>query len=205
MRYCIEFMLERCEYQTVDPYDDTIEFDCQEEALEGSALCIFHDENYWTQSQNVNHILKRLDERIDECLSNDRPLECIGYHFPNMKISKDFDVPVKFLKSTFNNVDFSGSTFREADFNFVVFNKEAIFFDTLFTGNSTFNRAEFRGKADFETVEFEGEAYFADAIFFGETSFVGAFIKKLTFFRSASFHFKADLRSNFIGKRLPKC
>jgi uncharacterized protein YjbI with pentapeptide repeats len=129
----IGFVLEQCKYQTVDPYDSNIEYQCHEDPLD-SGDCIFHNENYWTQSQNITSILKRMKEKIDECLTRNIPLECVGYHFPNMAIAEEFSVPVKFLKSTFDNVNFSGSSFIEADFTHAKFNKEAIFLTYYFLG-----------------------------------------------------------------------
>jgi hypothetical protein len=90
---------------------DWVNFDCQEEDPLASGLCIFHDKGYLLQCKinNEEHkrkVLDRLKDKVNDAISNKKPLFCIGFHLPDFSLS-DLSISKEFTKSVY----FSGSQF----------------------------------------------------------------------------------------------
>lgn len=67
-------------------------FSCKEEARPGRIFCIFHDENY-VKDHFVEYELeatKRFEEKVTESISENKPLDCIGYFLPAIEFAKYF-------------------------------------------------------------------------------------------------------------------
>jgi uncharacterized protein YjbI with pentapeptide repeats len=186
-----------CRFEIDDPTDGS-QFECHESALD-SGYCMFHDPNYMAPF-NVNKILQRLFEKINESISRGEPLRCIGYNLPNLRLTEDFPIPVNFSRSKFNEVDFAFSTFHEAYFISAVFSEDINLLGCSFSGEANFSNSKFLGDADFVTVQFDDNAYFTEIRFEEEVSFSGTFFQRLVAFTSSSFRGKADMRAHYIGE-----
>jgi uncharacterized protein YjbI with pentapeptide repeats len=183
----------------VDEYPQ-VYFICNEEARIGSKFCIFHDENY-VEDHFVEYKLeasKRFEEKVNESISENKPLECIGYFLPAIEFTKylptnsttnekSFSQPVYFNKARFyEEVNFSGATFsykvsfsrakfsKEASFSRAKFSKEVDFSEATFSNEANFGRAKFSKEANFSEATFSNEADFTGATFFNEVRFTGA-------------------------------
>jgi hypothetical protein len=75
-----------------------------------SGLCIFHDKNYLQDKTNYEEhktrVLEKLKYNINQCISNNRPILCIGLYLPDfsisdLEISNEFTKPVYFESSQF--------------------------------------------------------------------------------------------------------
>ncbi len=57
--------------------DESRTFRCDREPLEGKDLCLFHDKSYLKDDGNLENkdkVLRKLNDRIDKCISNNEPL-----------------------------------------------------------------------------------------------------------------------------------
>jgi hypothetical protein len=184
-----------------------VDYKCpdDEETL-GSGCCIYHDENFLQDDnhpENKQKALTRLNNKITESVSNDKPLYCIGYHFPdNITIKRDFTKPVYFSKAKFQRINFSfakfsgGVNFASAEFSLGVDFRSA-----KFSGGETFSLAQFSGEADFSSAEFSEKAYFFSAKFSGDSMFSSAEFSGEADFSSAKFSGEADFGSaKFSGE-----
>jgi hypothetical protein len=58
-------------------------FECKIESLENKKFCFFHDETYLKDSnhpENKDYVINILNEKIDNSISKNTPLLCIGYY-----------------------------------------------------------------------------------------------------------------------------
>jgi Pentapeptide repeats (9 copies) len=169
---------EYCEYKYKSKkfeYPD-VDFTCKEDPRTGSStLCIFHDENYIKDNyEEFEHkATKRFEEKVKESSSDNKPLECIGYHLPSIEFAKyfpttttpekSFSQPVYFVKTTFYGANFRGATFSNV----------AYFTDATFSNEANFRGATFSNEANFSGTKFSYGAYFTEAIFSNEAYFSG--------------------------------
>ncbi len=161
-------------------------FECEIESVENKNFCLFHDETYLKDSnhpENKDNVITKLSEKVDNSISKNTSLLCIGYYLPDIKIDKEFSKPVYFNNCKFQYSDFSGTAFSGiANFSRATF-KEANFSWTAFFGIANFSRAKFSAEAnfssaafsdkdilDFSRVAFSGRTYFSE-IFRGTTYF----------------------------------
>ena len=82
-----------------------------------SEFCIFHDKDHYTDHEKEAR--KRLENILEESISENKPLECIGYYLPyidcaKLLIQKTFSQQVYFNHATFSKgANFSGATFSK--------------------------------------------------------------------------------------------
>ncbi|HKG88360.1 MAG TPA: pentapeptide repeat-containing protein [Nitrososphaeraceae archaeon] len=113
-------------------------FQCEEEASIGK-FCFFHDEYYLKNRSKVpDAFSNRLKQKIEESTSQKKPLLCIGYHIPDIRIeNRYFIAGIYFTKSTFhgktvfNNTFFQNADFSDAEFQEVTFNSGNFFKDAF--------------------------------------------------------------------------
>jgi uncharacterized protein YjbI with pentapeptide repeats len=136
--------------------EDEIDFQCDEDAL-NSGLCIFHDNTYLKDpkqnSKRKQEVSARLVDKINESISKNMPLICVGYHLPDIKINRSFP----------KNVFFTQCQIEEADFS-----------NTTFCDGADFSNVEFLGDANFVASEFEGDPFMSDVAYFFKTRFYAA-------------------------------
>ena len=111
----------------------TLEYTCNEEAL-SSGFCMYHDETFEKPEEKI----KGIEVLIKKALSKKKPLFCIGYYIPNIKIKKTFSESVYFTKAKFQNCNFSGSKFNKVDFS-------GAKFQNIDFSESEFSEADFFG------------------------------------------------------------
>jgi uncharacterized protein YjbI with pentapeptide repeats len=198
-----------------------VDFTCNEKARTGSSTrCIFHDENYVKDhyEEFEHEATKRFEEKVRESISENKPLECVGYYLPAIEFAKYFSNEANFHGATFsgkadfnsvtfsgkanfhgatfsNGANFHGATFSNgADFNRVAFSDEANFNRVTFSNGAIaiFNRVTFSGKADFNSVTFSGKANFNRVTFSGKADFHGATFSNGARFSEATFFKEAD-------------
>jgi hypothetical protein len=124
-----------------------VDFDCQEEPLD-SGLCMFHDKDYLQdKTNNEEHkrkVLDRFKHKVNDAISNYKPLLCIGFQVLEFSIS-----------DLSNNKEFTKS---------VYFNRSQFF------GKASFYGAHFQGRVDFSGAKFQGFAGFYGEGFHGQAS-----------------------------------
>jgi rare lipoprotein A (peptidoglycan hydrolase) len=143
--------LPTCEYKHGIDFPSTIRFECNEPSVTNSIFCIFHDKDNYAEHEEK--VTKRFRERVLESISQNKPLECVGYYLPYIHFAewikeKTFAQAVYFNKATFyqganfNRFEFS----READFSGVQFKEQrlASFFNARFDGIASFYGAQFK-------------------------------------------------------------
>ena len=90
--------------------------------------------------------------KIDDSITNKKPLFCIGYPLPdNLDLIGEFAKPVYFSEAKFQGIDFSHTKFSGS----------ASFESTIFSGESDFQLAEFSGRANFRYAKFSEIADFS--------------------------------------------
>jgi uncharacterized protein YjbI with pentapeptide repeats len=127
-------------------------FECTNEKLPESDLCIFHDSRILDNDNNRELVSKGFEDKINKYLSSPTscPLLCIGYHLSDVNIQgKEFP----------NSVYFDGA-----------FIKGSVNISSKFLNRVSFAVVELSGKGDvfFENTEFSGDISFLDAKFFNE-------------------------------------
>jgi uncharacterized protein YjbI with pentapeptide repeats len=127
-------------------------FRCKEQPLE-SRLCIFHDENYLADENNLiereKEVSSRFGHKIKNCVENMTPLLCIGYHLPDIRLDNvNFVKPIYFIDCTFLDIYASSVHFNRA-----------LFSNSKFYGETNFPYTSFP-KADFSHASFYGETNF---------------------------------------------
>jgi hypothetical protein len=162
--------LPRCKFTTkyIDHIEFRNEFDfyCDETSL-ASGFCIFHDKDYLqNKTNNEEHkrkILDRLKYKIDQAMSYNESLLCIGFQLPDFRLSdlsinKEFTMPIYFSGSQFFGVaNFSGAKFEgEADFSRTNFQFPIYFYNSEFYRKTYFS-GDFNGKTGFNYVLFEAK------------------------------------------------
>jgi uncharacterized protein YjbI with pentapeptide repeats len=189
--------LARCQFRIEYKELDTgrkVWFECTEENAETS-FCSFHDEEYLRNHKNdIELIRKKIMEKIHHSISNNRPLVCIGYHIPDIRVENcQFTRPVYFSDAVFhgnlvfNNVffqhcDFAGARFNDTTFSGVTFLKNVSFFGSLFLSGTFFHIVGFQGDAIFNETRLE------------EFEFV-----RITFEKKALFQFAEFQKGYFRG------
>jgi uncharacterized protein YjbI with pentapeptide repeats len=166
---------------------------------------VFHDESFLKDPKlkeiNEQKVKRKLEERIENSISYNKPLICVGYHLPGFSF-ESFTIPVDFSESIFmdpvyfmncqftNKVWFRGAHFtREANFNGAHFKEDADFSKAEFGERASFNGTSFQNKADFFEAHFKEEADFSEAHFGERASFNGVeFAGKVWFYHA---HFNA--------------
>jgi uncharacterized protein YjbI with pentapeptide repeats len=116
--------LAKCQFPTkYRDYEikEEVDFLCPELPLI-SGRCIFHDKDYLQDKTNneehKRNILDRLKRKVNNAISNNEPLLCIGFQlqnfsFSDLSISKEYTKPVYFWGSQFfGKVDFREAKFR---------------------------------------------------------------------------------------------
>ena len=83
-----------------------VDFKCQEEDPLASDFCIFHDEDCLQDKTNYGEykrkVLDRFKHKVDDAISNKKPLFCIGFQLPDFSLSdlstskEEFTKPVYF-------------------------------------------------------------------------------------------------------------
>jgi hypothetical protein len=88
-----------------------VDFNCTEEEPLASGFCIFHDKDYLHhylssfREEHKRNVLDRLKHKVNNAISNNKSLLCIGFHLPDFSlwdlgiISKEFTKPVYFSGS----------------------------------------------------------------------------------------------------------
>ena len=137
-------------------------FACQEEDPLASGFCIFHDKYYLHhylfsfREEHKRKVLDRFKHKVNDAISNKKPLFCIGFQLPDFNLS-DLSIRKEFTKPVY----FNGSEFFG----------EAYFYDANFQGQAYFHEANFKtGEADFYGCGFYDRTYFSGH-FNGETKF----------------------------------
>lgn len=200
-------------------FKQTATFRCDQISLENRDLCLFHDKDYLkdkTRPKNKDKVIEKLIERIDESNYNNKPLYCIGYNIPDIRITKKFSQPVYFSFCTFAQADFSRSIFTNfAYFNGVVFSGNADFTETRFIKTASFSGSNFlhktslidvifRDNSYFRSVTFLGKSFFTRSIFELEADFSGSIFEEevnfsyVTFSNKTLFISSKFSKSNFI-------
>jgi uncharacterized protein YjbI with pentapeptide repeats len=208
--------LPKCKFTTkYFDYEISVEvdFNCQEEELLASGLCIFHDKDYLQDKTNYEEhkmkVLDRLKHKVNHAISNNEPLLCIGFQLPDFSlsdlsiISKEFTKPVYFNGSQFfGKASFSKANFQgEADFPLAKFQGKADFPLAKFQGKASFPLAKFQGGAWFSEANFQGEADFERAQFLRGVLFSVANFQGEAYFARAKFQLRADFsRAKFEGE-----
>jgi uncharacterized protein YjbI with pentapeptide repeats len=167
--------LPQCQYKYEREYPK-IKFVCDVPSIPNSEFCIFHDKDHYTEHEQ--EAARRFEEKVSESISENKPLKCIGYYLPEIKVQGVFRQPVYFNETRF---------YRNADFSNVTFSGKARFWKATFSGEAAFLRATFSGEAFFEDATFSGEAAFYQAIFTGKASFWKATFTGEVSFRKATF------------------
>jgi hypothetical protein len=72
--------LPTCEYKHGIDFPSTIRFECNEPSVTNSIFCIFHDKDNYAEHEEK--VTKRFRERVLESISQNKPLECVGYYLP---------------------------------------------------------------------------------------------------------------------------
>ncbi len=144
-------------------------FHCEIEHEENKKFCVFHDETYLKNikhPENKDNVITKLYSRIEDSISHNTPLLCIGYYLPDIKINREFKQPIYFNHSKFQNVNFSDATFSSgADFSDATFSSEANFHEIKFSSGADFSDATFSDSAYF-SGRFEDITYFNYVIFY---------------------------------------
>ena len=81
---------------------------------------------------------KRFEEKVRESISENRPLECIGYYLPTIKFAKYFSTTTLTEKSFSQPVYFIKATFYGANFREAKFTNKAIFCGAKFSEPASF-------------------------------------------------------------------
>ena len=154
-------------------FNKEIDFYCEEKDILKSGLCIFHDKNYLQDKasggRNEQNVLDKLMPKIHENVKGQKPLLCIGYYLPSIKINENFIMAAYFSKCKFQGfADFSASTFWGTSFADAEFSANTFFHYAKFIDYANFNSATFLGIADFPFATFSGRATFNKAKFFGD-------------------------------------
>ena len=108
-----------------------MDFTCNEEARAGSALCIFHDENYVKDHyvEFEHEAAKRFEGKVRESFNENKPLECIGYYLPAIEFAKYFPPTTALTEKSFSqSVYFNKATFYGANFSGATFSNDSILF-----------------------------------------------------------------------------
>lgn len=185
---------------------DSPKYQCKEQAIPGSRLCIFHDEDYYKNNPQV--VFDKLKEQIHKSITDKKHLLIIGYYLPNIVIIDNFTFPVYFIQVKFcGNVDFSQSRFSEVTFMSCEFSKnakfsEAEFQKASFSGSllqdAVFDESKFTNKADFVGTKFNKVSF--NRCTFHLSNFSGATFREASF-TSTKFTARAEFNSSdFIGK-----
>lgn len=172
-------------------------FECNEESIANSEFCIFHDPTH--HAEHGDSAAKRFEEKLMESIFENKPLECIGYHLPNLDFSKILK-GLRFVQRAYFNranfyesVDFSEVTFSErVYFEETKFSEEATFYKTTFSKRVFFSKALFLKNVNFYSASFQRGADFSDVIFRGESFFHGAKFSQGAEFFAVIFSGNAD-------------
>jgi len=195
-------------------------FECKIERIQGKDKCLFHDETYLkddNHQENKDKVIEKLQQMIEESISKNRPLYCIGYYLPNIEIDKEFIQPIYFNHCNFQKANFIEAIFSaEAIFTRATFSAEANFSSTTFKGKVDFTLATFSAEAQFyyttfkeaifnnttfkeESIligaTFSAEANFSGSIFKGKVDFTLATFSAITYFTRATFSAEANFSS----------
>ncbi|MGB8938363.1 MAG: hypothetical protein WCC17_24995 [Candidatus Nitrosopolaris sp.] len=93
-------------YQNFESHRE-MDFYCEkDEDILNSGLCIFHDKNYLqdkaSRGPNEQNVRDKLMAKISEnVMDTTKPLLCIGYYLPSIKINETFVKPAYFSKCKF--------------------------------------------------------------------------------------------------------
>jgi uncharacterized protein YjbI with pentapeptide repeats len=206
MEHVIKCTFEHYYYDYGSNKDET--FYCKEERV-NKDFCLFHDETYLKDSnhpENKNNVIKKLCKKIDDGVSHNTPLFCIGYYLPDVKINETFMRPVYFINCTFHGANFSSAKFlAEANFSKATFSARANFELVKFWGEANFSKATFSAEANFSRTKFIAEANFSRTKFIAEANFSLArfLILAEANFTHATFSERADfLHTKFSNKAI---
>jgi uncharacterized protein YjbI with pentapeptide repeats len=163
--------LPTCQYKYESDFPSKIKFECKELSIANSKFCIFHDKDHYAQHQQ--EVTKRFDEKVLESISQNKPLECIGYYLPEINFAKlkgvSFAQPVYFSGATFSKgASFWDAAFSEGKANFfgATFSEEANFSQaTFYEALASFFRAKFLAEANFVDGQFGDKTLFRETLF----------------------------------------
>jgi uncharacterized protein YjbI with pentapeptide repeats len=179
-----------CKY-FVSERSDHADFECEEPALD-SGFCLFHDEDYLRNSTNsaerYDKVKERLNEIINESITNAKPLICIGYYLPDIELKKHFTQDLIISNSKIRSADFRHSKFEgKVQFSNSEFLGAALFSSTKFFKRADFREARFFGAADYREAEFLGEVDLFKALFDAEADFSNTMFYKSSQFTEMKF------------------
>jgi hypothetical protein len=161
-----------------------------------SGLCIFHDECYLQDKNNLaereREVTKRLMDKVAHSIDCNKALFCIGYRLPGIEIKGNFTTPVYFSHANFS---------APANFSAATFSARAYFTSAKFFGEANFSAATFSARSYFNSATFSARAYFTSAKFFGEANFSAATFSARSYFNSATFSARAHFsRATFSAR-----
>ncbi len=178
-----------CQYKYKSDHPEDIEYTCEEPSIPNGEYCIFHDRDHYAEYKQ--EAIKRFEEKLRESISQNKPLECVGYFLPGINFSellkgKKFSQEVYFSNATFyGKANFSQVKFSEqVNFFEARFSQEAMFSYATFDEETTFMRAKFYEKTIFYEVRFSKLANFFEAIFFKDVNFFWVGFSDANFNRS---------------------
>jgi uncharacterized protein YoaH (UPF0181 family) len=96
--------LPNCLYDYESDYPIRISFACKEQPPINREYCIFNDRDHHAEHQQ--EAVERLEEIVSECVSQSKPVECIGYYLLHINFARllkenTFAQPFYFSKETF--------------------------------------------------------------------------------------------------------
>ena len=179
-------------YETEFRSRSQTDFYCDDEEPLASGFCIFHDKDYLqdktSSEEHKKKVLDRLKHKVNDAISNNEPLLCIGFQLPTFRLSDlnynwEFTKPVYFSGSQFlGKTDFSGANFLEANFIKANFEGDVGFAEANFEGVIDLpSKTIFQREASFSRANFRREIFFYNSEFYGKTYFSGWFNGKTEF------------------------
>jgi hypothetical protein len=108
-------------------------------------MCLFHNKNHLEDNyeEHKKELLEKLKYEINQSISNNKPLFCIGFYLPdftlsNLDISREFNSSVYFVSAQFHgHIDFTEATFKA----------RATFYSCTFKAAADFSKAKFEGRS----------------------------------------------------------
>jgi hypothetical protein len=183
----------------------------------------FHDESYLRtpHSEYKQNVKNKLKERIQNCIREDKPLLCIGYHLPGFNNDTEKILPlyiaqavyfyncqfldeVNLFRICFKRIaNFAGTKFlMGVNLKLSIFEETAYFVSAKFFETVDFGSAYFKSLAIFDSVEFIcKEVYFTNVEFKEKVGFNQSQFYGNTYYRSTKFHNDATFcYTDFYGK-----
>lgn len=179
-------------------------FQCNMGTIPSSQYCEFHDSTYLNSTTKLL-IKQSFEKLIDDVVTNQKELFCIGYILPTINIDgKKFSKhayfsQAKFLEnSNFTNCEFLGvADFTRCEFKDNVsftgstFKSDAKFSQIVISGSlATFQNTTYSGKADFKSITANSALFTMSE--FNEVLFIGANFNGYANFWNSNFNSNCD-------------